>query len=183
MAIKTFTTGEVLTASDTNTYLNNGGLVYIKQQTVGSAVSSVTVSSAFSATYDNYKIIYSGGTASSLNTLGMTIGGSTTGYYSIVHYSTYSTPTTLIGEGNNNTASWSYVGYGSSNYTSVSIDLINPFAALYTTYGAAAWPAVTVSGTSAGIHQVATSYTSFAITSVSGTISGGTIYVYGYRKS
>ncbi len=30
MAVKTFTTGEVLTAADTNTYLNNGGLVYIK---------------------------------------------------------------------------------------------------------------------------------------------------------
>ena len=183
MAIKTFTTGEVLTASDTNTYLANSGLVYIKQQTVGTTVSSVTVSNAFSATYDNYKIIYSGGTASSLNTLGMTIGGSSTGYYSIVHYSTYGSPSTFLGEGNNNTASWSYVGYGSANYTSVSIDLINPFAALFTTYGAGAWPAVTVSGTSAGIHQVATSYTSFAITSVSGTISGGTIYVYGYRKS
>ena len=183
MAIKTFTAGEVLTASDTNTYLANSGLVYIKQQTVGTTVSSVTVSNAFSATYDNYKIIYSGGTASSLNTLGMTIGGSSTGYYSIVHYSTYCSPLTFLGEGNNNTASWSYVGYGSANYTSVSIDLINPFAALFTTYGAGAWPAVTVSGTSAGIHQVATSYTSFAITSVSGTISGGTIYVYGYRKS
>jgi hypothetical protein len=28
MAIKTFTTGEVLTASDTNTYLANSGLVF-----------------------------------------------------------------------------------------------------------------------------------------------------------
>jgi hypothetical protein len=30
MAIKTFTTGEVLTASDTNTYLANAGLVFVK---------------------------------------------------------------------------------------------------------------------------------------------------------
>jgi hypothetical protein len=30
MAIKTFTTGEVLTAADTNTYLANSGLVYVK---------------------------------------------------------------------------------------------------------------------------------------------------------
>jgi hypothetical protein len=29
MAIKTFTSGAVLTSADTNTYLNNGGLVYI----------------------------------------------------------------------------------------------------------------------------------------------------------
>lgn len=53
MAIKTFTTGEVLTASDTNTYLANSGLVFVKSQTIGSAVTSVTVSDAFSATYDN----------------------------------------------------------------------------------------------------------------------------------
>ena len=57
MAVKTFTTGEVLTASDTNTYLNNGGLVYISGTTVGTGVSSVTVSSAFSSTYDNYRVI------------------------------------------------------------------------------------------------------------------------------
>ena len=34
MAIKTFTTGEVLTASDTNTYLANAGLVYITSTAV-----------------------------------------------------------------------------------------------------------------------------------------------------
>jgi hypothetical protein len=40
MAIKTFTTGEVLTASDTNTYLANSGLVYVKSQTIGSGVTA-----------------------------------------------------------------------------------------------------------------------------------------------
>ena len=35
MAVKTFSTGEVLTASDTNTYLNNGGLVYITSTIFG----------------------------------------------------------------------------------------------------------------------------------------------------
>ena len=59
MAIKTFTTGEVLTAADTNTYLANSGLVYVKSQTIGSAVSSVNVTSAFSSTYDNYVITLS----------------------------------------------------------------------------------------------------------------------------
>ena len=34
MAIKTFTTGEVLTAADTNTYLANSGLVYVASGTV-----------------------------------------------------------------------------------------------------------------------------------------------------
>jgi len=81
MAIKTFTTGEVLTASDTNTYLANSGLVYIKQQTVGNAVASVTVSDAFSSTYDNYKITYTGGASSGGGALKLTLGATVTGYY------------------------------------------------------------------------------------------------------
>ena len=52
MAIKTFTTGEVLTASDTNTYLNNGGLVYITQATLTGV--SVNIQGCFSATFDSY---------------------------------------------------------------------------------------------------------------------------------
>jgi hypothetical protein len=74
MAIKTFTTGEVLTAADTNTYLANSGLVYVASTTVGTGVSSVTVSSAFNSTYDNYKIIYSGGVGSVTTTISMSKG-------------------------------------------------------------------------------------------------------------
>ena len=47
-------------------YLLNGGqgLTLLKTQVVGSAVASVSVTSAFSATYENYLIIYSGGAGS-----------------------------------------------------------------------------------------------------------------------
>ena len=64
MAVKTFTTGEVLTASDTNTYLNNGGLVYITSATA-SAQNRLNIPSCFSSTYDNYRVIVSGLTTSS----------------------------------------------------------------------------------------------------------------------
>jgi hypothetical protein len=57
MAIKTFTTGEVLTASDTNTYLANSGLVYIKE--VALTGTAVNITSCFSATYDAYQIVVS----------------------------------------------------------------------------------------------------------------------------
>lgn len=65
MAIKTFTSGAVLTASDTNTYLNNGGLVYITQTliTAGSA-TSVSFNNVFTSTYDNYQIVIDGFTPS-----------------------------------------------------------------------------------------------------------------------
>lgn len=52
MAIKTFTTGEVLTVSDTNTYLNNGGLVYISAITTTAA--TVFLDGVFTSTYENY---------------------------------------------------------------------------------------------------------------------------------
>ena len=57
MAVKTFTTGEVLTASNTNTYLANSGLVYIKE--VALTGTAVNITSCFSATYDAYQIVVS----------------------------------------------------------------------------------------------------------------------------
>ena len=58
MAVKTFTTGEVLTAADTNTYLANSGLVYITATTF-TASSSISVNSCFTSTYQNYLVIIS----------------------------------------------------------------------------------------------------------------------------
>jgi hypothetical protein len=71
-----FTTGAVLTAAQ----MNAVGLWLVKTQTVGSAVPDVTVTDAFSADYDNYKILYTGGTASgAVGPLNMKLGSSTTG--------------------------------------------------------------------------------------------------------
>jgi hypothetical protein len=55
MAIKTFTTGEVLTASDTNTYLNSGGLVTVASGTA--TAGTLIIAGAFSSTYDSYRLI------------------------------------------------------------------------------------------------------------------------------
>ena len=66
------------------------GLRLIKKQTIGTGVSSVTVTGAFSATYDNYKIIVTGG-SNSVGTSNVltTLGGSTTGYYYNLIYSVF----------------------------------------------------------------------------------------------
>ena len=47
MAIKTFTSGAVLTAADTNTYLTNSGLVYIAQGELTSATASLSTLSPY----------------------------------------------------------------------------------------------------------------------------------------
>lgn len=67
MAIKTFTTGEVLTASDTNTYLANAGLVYVTGGTKSGA-ASYAFDNCFTSTYQNYRIV--------IDQLNLTVGGS-----------------------------------------------------------------------------------------------------------
>ena len=57
MAIKTFTAGEVLTASDTNTFLANSGLVYVDTVTWSSGAATQSFDGKFTSTYTNYKII------------------------------------------------------------------------------------------------------------------------------
>jgi len=56
MAIKTFTTGEVLTAADTNTYLANSGLVHITTVSYTSS-SAVQVDNCFSSVYTRYRVV------------------------------------------------------------------------------------------------------------------------------
>jgi hypothetical protein len=171
MAIKTFTDGEVLTASDTNTYLANSGLVFVKQQTIGTGVSSVTVSDAFSATYDNYKVTINGGTCAGSAAISLQLGASTTGYYLGLAYLTYSTNTFNVLSVNNG-ANFTYAGEGGTTNNVVNLELMNPFNARITNL-LGFYPG-SVGGTIAGYHSVASSYTSFTF-SCSSALTGGTI--------
>ena len=184
MATKTFTTGEVLTASDTNTYLANSGMVVVKTQAVGTAVSSVTVSSCFSATYDNYKIMYTNGQGSTAMDLSIQLSGITTAYYGgIMNVS--SAPGGVAVAGVNNAASWTYSGMmrGSSAGGMLDIDIYGPF--LSTCRARAHAPYVRSDdqsfGTFTGIVENTASATGFVLGVSGGTLTGGQITVYGYR--
>ncbi len=178
MSYPVFASGDVLNASD----MNAVGLWLVKSQAVGSGVASVTVTNAFSSSFDNYRIVYGGGTGSTNITLSLKLGASTTGYYSIVNYASYAASTTPLAAGDNNAGQWTYAGYAGANYTQVSLDLINPNKAQWTTYNCASWAGTTIAGTSSGTHQVATAYTDFVLGVNTGTLTGGTIRVYGYRN-
>ena len=182
MAVKTFTS-EILTSSDTNTYLANSGLVYVSSTTVGSAVSSVTVSSAFSTTYDAYQIVYSGGSMSGDIAIGLSLGSTATGYYGNLTYANYGS-TAVVSLNDNNAARFVVVGGGdNTNGGSAMFTLNNPFLTkqTYVTAPGVAWS--TFNGTYNGRLANSTSYTAFTLTCASGTITGGTIVVYGYRKA
>lgn len=161
------------------------GLRLVKKQTIGSAVASVTVTGAFSATYENYKIIISGGSPSADTYLKLALGASATGYYGSMWYNTAFTATTLTIANNNNTTSWEFAGDGyGSQYIDMNVDLLGPFLAKYTRMGTNfAFQAGSGIGIYNGVHRVATSYTDFTVTPITGTLTGGTIYVYGYGAS
>ena len=173
MTYPTFTNGTVLPASD----LNAIGLWLVKSQTVGSGVSSVTVSDAFSATYDNYLITYTGGTSLDTNTI-LRMGSAVTGYYGSLNYASY-TGGAVTNATDNNTAQWSFTGGGSgtSNY----IEVLTPFLNTSTECRARVRYS-TVYGTYTGARVASESFTSFILAPAAGTFTGGTIRVYGYRN-
>jgi len=102
-------------------------------------------------------------------------------YYSSLFYITYSTASGAAAA-DNNAAQWSFVGNADTNTTKFEMDIINPFLAKHT-YFRSSYVTGTNAGFESGLHQVATSYTDFTITPASGTLTGGTIYVYGYGAS
>ena len=159
------------------------GLRLVKAQAIGTGVSSISVTNAFSATYDSYKIMISNSVASTNNGLVMTLTGSTASYVNAVIYSAYSGGSVLgatLG-----TTSWSEVGSGTTGGVSMNLELNDPFLARHT--GMRSLHTLMPSNGSVvainGAHNVATSYSGFTLTTSSGTLTGGTIYVYGYGKS
>ena len=174
----TFSSGAVLTAAQ----MNSVGLWLVKTQTVGTTVSSVTVTGAFSADYDNYLILLSGGTGSTAASIGIEIGGSTIGYYGFMTYGD-ATTNTVLGAGRNNQAIFNWVGgvQGASQAAHVSVQVLGPFKAAYTKFANGTYQNAGAYGTMQGEHRVATSYTSFKLVPDTGTLTGGTIAVYGYK--
>jgi hypothetical protein len=158
------------------------GLQLIKTQTVGSAVSSVTVNDAFSSEYDNYKILYTDGAASAQIDLKMTLGSTTAGYYQNVIYTAWNN--TVLAVNTNNGASWERAGIAETGTCVLNVELTQPFAAELTTIsGPFIGPGSgRVGGYLTGFLNNTTSYTAFTLTTSSGTITGGVIRVYGYRN-
>jgi hypothetical protein len=159
------------------------GLRLIKTQTIGTGVSSVTVTDAFSATYENYKIQVSGGASSAVTTTRLTLGASATGYFAARTGVTYATGAASVASDNNATQ-WSVSGVALQGANGINGDfnLNSPFLAKYTGFYSMDMRDA-VGQVNIGIHKVASSFTSFTLTPLSGTMTGGTIYVYGYGAS
>lgn len=177
-----FSVGQYNTAA----YMNSIGLWLVKTQTVGTGVSSVTVTNAFSADYDNYLItingmstsvagaamyfqcITAGGAANASNWKGNSlfiVSGSSGSFSNGFDNNTLSTACASIDD-NPSSAFFTVNGPFLSSRTSVSY---NSTDSNYVRIGSS-------------ILDNATSYPSFLLAPNVGTITGGTIRVYGYRN-
>jgi hypothetical protein len=185
MALHTFVAGDVLLAQQLNdSFASVGGVRLVSATTIGSAVASVTVTGAFSSTYDNYRIIVSGGVASTGLSLALTLGASTAGYYASGFANFYNN-SAYSGTADNNTSSWTVAAAGTTNNLDGVFELYGPNLAKTTGFQAtvARHVAASFQQQSRGWHNSTTQYTDFTLTASTGNITGGTIFVYGYAIS
>jgi len=176
MGYPVFASGDVLNASD----MNAVGLWLVKTQTIGSAVSSVTVTSAFSSSYDNYIITISGGTTSVNGSVSLQLNNSTGSTYNVAgNYGNYGINVLTYNPAA--ATRWNDVIYGGTVAYSGVINLVSPFATRATT-GFSEGSSTGVFYKFSLIDTSTNSSTGFTFAPVSGTMTGGTIRVYGYRN-
>jgi len=188
--------GQVIYETDTNRVLvwdnaawvapnstttNPPALEFIKSQTVGTTVSSVTVTNAFSSDYDNYKIIISGidTTNSFGNQFQMRLANAAN-HYGSIYADLYNGGVSQFYRTNAQNQFW--MGFCSpDNDLNVTFDIINPQKAFRTTWNGF-YHGSAVMGWLSGYYSLTTQFTDVTFLVDVGTMTGGTIRVYGYRN-
>jgi hypothetical protein len=198
MAIKTFTTGEVLTAADTNTYLANAGLVAMKPTSVSgtgvtlsgatatiTAASTASIIGCFNASFTNYVVVYNFTASSSYIRMKVRTASAdvSTGYGGTMAYIA------------DNSTSWNWLNPGAATWNDTrwlislpersfgSVSVFNPFLAANTFIDGGG---TSISGTNStkavnGGRNTGTDVcTGLTLFPDSGTFTG-TVTVYGYR--
>jgi hypothetical protein len=190
MAIKTFTTGEVLTASDTNTYLANSGLVYVAGGPL--SLTATNFAGCFTSEYRDYRVV--------VDSLAWNASG-----YLYYQFLTGTTPATgasyywamngykVTGAAYNNANITQTFGYfGSANVSadnliigSCSWDICGPQLAQRTM----------LTGQGSGVdidyfqlsgmnsHNLTNAYTGIRLLTNAATTFTGNVSIYGYRKA
>ena len=170
---------KVIPTSATNGTVAANGTI-----TVGNAVTSVTVSGVFSSLYDNYRIIYNGGVGSGAIPWTLRLGSVATGYYASGYSIPYTGAASL--QQSNNTTSFNYAGVYTTDTGFADVELLQPNMAKRTYYKSAYIYGATAGGGdmnyAAGYENSTTQHTAFTFTFGGGTMTGGTIRVYGYRN-
>jgi hypothetical protein len=175
----TFSAGAVLTAAQ----MNQLGLFLIKTVTIGAGVTSVPVTDAFNADYENYRIVFSGGTGSVEQSAVIQLNNSSGSTYQVFgYYGSYGVAT-LIAYGPGPLTSWTdAIRVGPNGYSAV-VDICNPYTSGKQTQGFSNANTNTTAYSWAIRDSSTASNTGFTLSVTGGvTLTGGTIRVYGYRN-
>lgn len=160
------------------------GLVLVKSQTIGTAVSSVTVSDVFSSAFDNYRIVITNIIGSLDRAVQMRLGSTSANYDQVGYYQTWNT-STVVDYAPATPTYWDSVSRcttGGSNHCV--IELFNPYLSQNThghSRGMGLQSAEYIIDNNLWLNDT-NSYTSFLLFPYQGTMTGGTIKVYGYRN-
>ena len=172
-----FTAGQVLTAAQ----MNAVGLWLTKTVTIGTTVSSVSVTDCFTTDYLNYRVVIGSVEGSTNLELRLQLTGLTSASYNNAVNTIGAGGTTVTNVGGN---SMTYVPVGRADggtQNSCVIDITGPFSTRRTGFMLLAnGDGNVLFGGSQAVD--ANSRTGFSIATSTGTITGGTIKVYGYRN-
>lgn len=189
MPLTSYTAGEVLTASSLNANFtfaaSNPGsaLTFIKSQAIVAGATTFTMSSAFSATYENYLItaqnlVMSGAS----NQIRITINGSTSTTYSSGFITLDYSSSTVSGTVQSGVSTGVSFGDQTAASTQFALYVYSPFLAAATTFQGQ--QTNTAGGRFInGIDTNAASSTAFTLTMAANTFTSGNIRIYGIATS
>jgi len=164
---------------------SSGGTASNGIVTIGSAVSNVVIATAFSSTYDNYRIIFSGFAGSSNGAAAYLKLNNSTGstYFGNMIYNV-GTTSAIGGVSAANGASNGFFAHTISSTGTMTLDgMLNaPFLAVTSNF-VGNYSGRNYNGQFSTHDSNAASSTGFTFAPAGGTITGGQIRVYGYRNS
>jgi len=156
------------------------GLTFIKSVSIGSGVSSVTVTDAFSSTFKNYLVIITAMASGSLQNLLVQCGNRGTAYFGSSTRTLFtSTSVTVINRYNDSNF---YAGEVSSTGNAYyEMRFLQPNELTSTkfdarSFGGGYWVNF------GGVNSTVETYTAFTFYPASGTLTGGTLQLYGYNN-
>ena len=156
------------------------GLQLVKTQTIGSGVSSIVVSDAFNAEFDNYVVTIAGGSGTTNTLFNMTIGSASSGYRWQYLYGSYGSTAQAVGDiaGTN----FPYVGSITGGNIMAKVEIMSPFLSKPTRVFYDGASIGNFTGSTTGTQIDSTSFSAFTLVTGAGTVTGGVIRIYGYRN-
>jgi hypothetical protein len=154
------------------------GLTPIISEPIGSGVTSVVVANVFSSAFDNYKILVDS-TGSATDNFRIQLNNSTGSTYLSQGFYMNGSTSTLVGYASTN--NHAVIGITTNSSLSASVEVFNPFLAVRTRFFSTSMGNDYFANQGSRDSSTASS-TGFILSPATGTLTGGTISVYGYRK-